>query len=80
MTAKRFLLLAFVILSCTLIVLIWVANMTEQGAEAARPVLFTAVQADESHAATPSIPPVPTAEPQIKTSPVPTLGDVLEDQ
>jgi hypothetical protein len=80
MKVKRFLLLAFVILGCTLIALIWIANMTEQGAEAARPIVITAVPVEESIAATPSITPVLTAEPVIPPSPVPTLSDILEDQ
>jgi hypothetical protein len=80
MKTKRFLLLAFVVLSCTLIALIWVVNMTEQGAEAARPIVITAVQVDEPIAVAPSIPPVPTAEPEILPSSIPTLSDILEDQ
>jgi len=77
---NRLLLLGFVILSCMLIVLIWTINMTQQGAEAARPVLVTAGQIDESIGVTPSPFRSPTFEPHIQPGSIPTLSNILEDQ
>jgi type IV secretory pathway TrbF-like protein len=80
MNFRRVLLLTFVVLGCMLITLIWVANMTEQGAAAARPIVVTAANAGGRLAVTPSATPTPTSEPAITPSPFPTLSDILEDQ
>jgi hypothetical protein len=76
---KHSLLLGFVILSCVLIALIWVVNMTQQGAEAARPIMITPARAGQEATVTPS-PPPNTQEPGSRLGPVPTLSDILEDQ
>lgn len=80
MRVKRFLLLVFVILSCTLIALNWSVNMTQQGADEVRSIVVATREVDEIIVATPSIQPLVTGEPESRPDPIPTLSDILEDQ